>query len=286
MRLTFTILSLTACVTARHNGFLKSKHHLQPDIVAQTLIRVQDEWQSQALMFAECDATRGTEDCMKSSKAFEQSCATVVGAVVKASDGDRAIVKEYFGDVCAESVLRGWQKDVCFNLASTVTHAMSADEYTNRQDFDLSNACHKFWTRFSTEERERMEKERSEREAEEKRQAEAKAEKERAEKEEAARKEKQRRELEAAEQKRKEAEEAKRREEEAKKIAQEAAAKKAEAEHAAAEAKKWMEEVKAVEEAKAKAKDAKESANKTQALKPANVTTLAVKTNTTEAVKK
>lgn len=221
---------------------------LQPEIVAHTLLKVEDEWRAQASSFAECNATLlagDSSDCNSASNAFLKSCSTVVEAVVKSSNGDRSHVQEYMGIVCGEVELSGWHQERCSELSQSVHDAMSDDNYENRENFNVAGLCSSFWSRFTVEEKARVDKERDEREA-----AEKKAEEERidAEKKAAA--------LAAEEQKRREKEEAEARAQEAKRQAEEAAAalkaKKDEAERQAEEAKHKMEEAQAAAEAAAK----------------------------------
>jgi len=252
MRTNFAF-SLVSAVAAKSSVFTKSKSFLasdlQPDVVAHTLLQVEDEWRAQAASFAECNLTlsEGTDmsECGSATSAFQKSCSTVVEAVVKASSGDRSHVKEYMGVVCGENELSGWHQERCSELASSVFDAMSDDNYENRENFNVANLCTGFWSRFTVEEKARVDEERAEREA-----AEKKAEEERVEAEKKAAA------LAAEEQKRREKEAAEERAQEAKRQAEEAAealkAKKEEAERQAEEARHKMEEAQAAAEAAAR----------------------------------
>merc|ERR1712151_801590 len=99
------------------------------------------------------------------SKAFEKSCGTVVSAVNQASSGDRVAVTEYMGDVCGQSVLAGWHKERCQSLALTISGAMTANNYENREDLDVSKLCKGYWSKFAAEEAARVAKERADEEA-------------------------------------------------------------------------------------------------------------------------
>lgn len=277
------LFSALACAAGsnifRSNSFLASD--LQPEVVAHTLVKVEDEWRAQAASFAECNATLsvGSEisECNSAPNAFQKSCFTVVSAVVKSSSGDRSHVKEYMGIVCGESELSGWHQERCQELSSSVFDAMSDDNYENRENFNVANLCTGFWSRFTVEERARVDQERAEREA-----AEKKAEEERVEAEKKAAAEA------AEEQKRREKEEAEIKAAEAKRQAEEAAAelkaKKEEAERQAEEAKHKMEEAQQAAEAAAKHhREALENA--TKAIKTYNAsarnTTITVVSNST-----
>lgn len=263
-------LLFSACASGstifRSNSFLASD--LQPEVVAHTLVRVEDEWRAQAASFEECNATLSVgsdiSECNSAPTAFQKSCSTVVSAVVKSSSGDRSHVKEYMGIVCGESELSGWHQERCQELSSSVFDAMSDDNYENRENFNVANLCTGFWSRFTVEERARVDQERTEREASEK-----KAEEERVEAEKKAAAEA------AEEQKRREKEEAEIKAAEAKRQADEAAAelkeKKEEAERQAEEAKHKMEEAqKAAEEAAKHHREALDNA--TKAIKTYNAT--------------
>lgn len=231
----------------RSQAFLATD--MQPQIVAHTLLRVEDEWRSQAAAFAECNATltdsSDATDCNGAPSSFQKSCSTVVSAVVQASSGDRQVVSEYMSDICGEAELSGWHQERCGELASAVHESMLDDNYENRENFNAGSLCAKFWSRFAAEEKTRVDQERAERAAEEK-----KAEDERVAAEKKAAEEA------AEEEKKREKDEAEAKAAEAKRQAEEAAAalkaKKEEAEKQAEEAKKKMEEAKlAAEEAAA-----------------------------------
>jgi len=253
MRASLICIVAPVVVAKSSSAFANSKRaflasDLQPEVVAHTLLKVEDEWRAQAASFAECNATLSTGDlseCNSATNAFQKSCFTVVEAVVKASNGDRSHVQEYMGIVCGETELSGWHQERCSELSQSVFAAMSDDNYENRESFNVANLCTGFWSRFTIEEKARVDQEREEREV-----AERKAEEERvdAEKKAAA--------LAAEEQKRLEKEEAEAKAQEAKRKAEEAAealkAKKEEAERQAEDAKHKMEEAQAAAEAAAK----------------------------------
>jgi hypothetical protein len=156
---------------------LRSQAQMQPEVVAQTFAKVEDTWRSEALAFAECNATQG-EDCSASTQRFVDSCATLVGAVVRASSGDRSVVREYMGDICAEPVLDGRRRLGCTKFATALTSAMDLDSFTNREGMKTQAMCASFWSRFSAEERVQFDKERAEREVEERKVAEERAQQE------------------------------------------------------------------------------------------------------------
>lgn len=157
-------------------GFLAAD--LRPDVAAHLLAGVENEWKSQATVFAECNSTQ--TDCGSAPASFMKSCGTVVGAVVKSSSGKKDSVVEYMNIVCQQVELAGWRQSRCGDLAATVTNAMGADDYQNRENFqtDTTKLCTTYWSRFASQEKERVEKERAEREAREAQEAAVRAEEE------------------------------------------------------------------------------------------------------------
>jgi flagellar biosynthesis GTPase FlhF len=178
---------------------------MRPDVVANTLAKIEEEWKKDADVFTECNST--TADCKGAPESFAKSCATVVSAVVQGSGGDRDVVKEYMNNVCSQKSLLGWRKARCSDFATEiVTRGMVADKYANRENLHPEKVCTRFWATFVDMERKReaeeakvraeQEKARAEQEkkdaiaaaeAKTKAEAEAKAEAERRAKEEALR---------------------------------------------------------------------------------------------------
>jgi len=215
-------------------------HGMQPELAAQTFVKVEEEWKAQAAVFAECN---GTDDgvCSRAQDAFQRSCATVVGALVQASTGNRANAQEYMDDVCSQRPLDEWHRQQCSKLATTLVSSMSVVDVENREKLDAAGVCGHFWQQFSASERLRLEKEKEEALAREKEEAERRA----AEEEARAKAEAERQ---AAEEEARKAEEEKRaREEEEEKRAREEEEKRAREE----EEKKRAREEQQIEEAKA-----------------------------------
>lgn len=262
-------------------GFLAAD--LRPDVAAHLLVNVEDEWQSQATVFAECNSTQ--TDCGNAPVSFTKSCGTVVGAVVKSSSGNKDSVVEYMNVVCQQSELQGWRQERCGELAAAVANAMGGDDYQNRESFQTETLCKTYWSSFATREKERVEKERAERQAQEAKEAAVRAEEAKKAADEAERLQK--------EQERKEAQE---KAEQAKQKAEEAAAdfakKKEEAERQAQEASEKVKAAKEAAELARKHRDEKMKAlnatatNGTASVEEHNATktnnaTIAVAANTT-----
>jgi len=214
---------------------------MQPDVVSRTLAHVESEWVAQIDSFAECNVTAAASpedalDCSVANKAFAKSCGTVAASVVSASSGDRAVVAEYMGYVCAQPTLEKWQRTYCQTFAERITSAMSADAYDNRERFEPSATCAGLWAQLSASEHARAiaeEKRRAQEEAAAQAEAAARA---KAEEEEAAAKAKAEAEAAAKEKADAEAAAAVARQEEEEKAAAESAEKAAAAAQPAAAA--------------------------------------------------
>jgi len=123
---------------------------MQPTMVATTLSKVESEWRSQALQFAECSAEANAGDCGAVAGSFKKSCGTVVSAIITASSGDRETVREYMAVVCDEPQLRGWKRGRCQNFAQAMLDTLTADSYQNREHPNLARPCAYLWTNMST----------------------------------------------------------------------------------------------------------------------------------------
>uniref|UniRef100_A0A7S0FWZ8 Uncharacterized protein n=1 Tax=Pyrodinium bahamense TaxID=73915 RepID=A0A7S0FWZ8_9DINO len=132
-------------------ALLQSGEAMQPEVVADLLAKVEDNWKSEAASYVYCNETTGGA-CSKEEQAFESSCSTIVGAVVQASSGDRAMVSEYLGDICTESVLQGWKHEHCQSFKQALVQSMSMDNYDNRQHLLVGNLCRGLWLNFLREE--------------------------------------------------------------------------------------------------------------------------------------
>merc|ERR1719162_2049360 len=119
-----------AAVLGGGRGFLGLRAEMQPEVVAKTLVSVEDEWKAQAAAFAECSAVAKEADqqdgeaCSTATNAFQKSCKTIVNTVVQASSGDRSAVQEYMNEVCGEKALDSWHQARCTFLSSSVVDSM------------------------------------------------------------------------------------------------------------------------------------------------------------------
>jgi len=183
--LALALLAAPAADAAILRGQALNAQQMQPQVVAMTLARVENDWKAEAGIFSmECNTTTGKGNCKESPAAFAKSCTTVVAAVVQGSGGDRRVAKEYMSNVCNQKQLVGWRKARCTDLASAIEGAMSVDNFFNRESFTSGKLCTSFWSKFVDEERKREEQEALERaqrekvEAEEAAKAKVKAEEE------------------------------------------------------------------------------------------------------------
>jgi len=152
----------------RSRSFLAADMAMQPELVAQSLAAVEEEWQTQASLFSECENIGSSSNTDKdsgsskvkendfdkvscdgaprASKAFSKSCGTLAQALVHGSSGNKDNVAELFSDVCSQDVLKGSHRAAtCSEFASTVGEAMSANSYANRNYIDYNQLCTGFW---------------------------------------------------------------------------------------------------------------------------------------------
>jgi len=141
--------------TNAHDSW-KSAGNMQPNVAANTLARVEAEWRSQSLQFAECNGEIGRHDCGAFQGSFQKSCDTVVHAIVTASSGDRNTVKEYMAVVCDEPQLLGWKREGCLSFAQAILSAMTADSYRNREHLSVGALCTGVWASMSSVESARV----------------------------------------------------------------------------------------------------------------------------------
>jgi len=153
-----TVAASTAHAAMLHGGsssFLTNEERMRPDVVANTLVKVEEDWRKEAA------ASTGAKEAPSS---FAKSCSTVVTAVIQGSGGDRDVAREYMGKVCSQKVLAGWHALRCTALADKITeHAMLADNYANRQNLNPMKVCSPFWSVFLETERNREAEEAKER---------------------------------------------------------------------------------------------------------------------------
>jgi len=172
--------SLAAGAVATDAVALRGGADMQPEVVARTLVSVEDEWKAQASVFLECsNATSGDSesvvDCAAAPKAFEKSCDTVVNSVVQGSSGDRYAVREYLDTVCSQSMMQNWHQTQCRSLAAAVNGKMTGDSYENRVNLNVKGLCTGFWSHFLQMEQQRVVQEQEQSKEEDAKAAAAKA---------------------------------------------------------------------------------------------------------------
>merc|ERR1719331_2091452 len=153
---------------------------MRPDVVAHTLVAVENGWMHDADEFAHCMG-ESSEDCSEFSHKFSKSCVQVVTGVVQGSTGDKDRTDEYMNDVCGQNSLKGWHKTTCLSLRSALAEKMTDSSFDNRESMDASKVCGVAWASLLETQKQVFAKELAERAAAEKR-----------EKEEAAREEEER----------------------------------------------------------------------------------------------
>mmetsp|Transcript_102118 Transcript_102118/g.288396 ORF Transcript_102118/g.288396 Transcript_102118/m.288396 type:complete len:311 (-) Transcript_102118:60-992(-) len=144
--------------------------HLRPEVAARTLLSVEDEWQAQATVFAECSNATSPDkalvvDCHQAPLAFGKSCDAVVQAVVQGSNGKSDAVQEYLDDVCGQMVLQGWHEDRCRSFSNAIENMMTQKSYENRMHLNVGSLCSGLWSQLLQEEEEHVKKKRADEEA-------------------------------------------------------------------------------------------------------------------------
>jgi len=156
--LTFALSAASAAALGafRSNVFLGSE--MRPDMVAQTLKKMEDEWKAQAHVSAECKTQSGLRVCDEASKAFHNSCSKVVRAVMLGSQGDSAKVSEYMTTVCSQKTISGWHRSVCGFVGQSMVAKMSANAADNRENHvaKADATCDGLWVRFVEEQTEQV----------------------------------------------------------------------------------------------------------------------------------
>eukprot|EP00927_Polykrikos_kofoidii_P009882 TRINITY_DN14149_c0_g1_i1.p1 TRINITY_DN14149_c0_g1~~TRINITY_DN14149_c0_g1_i1.p1 ORF type:complete len:273 (-),score=62.50 TRINITY_DN14149_c0_g1_i1:34-852(-) len=164
---TFAFVGVAAvAVSSRSNSFRGTAARrglvgMRPEVVARAFVSVEDEWQAQASIFADCNNTTEAArdemiDCHAAPAAFARSCGQIVHSTVSGSGGDHIVVREYLDDVCRQNVMNGWRAERCHGLADTIIGSMTADSFSNRMKFDSTSVCSRFWTQFLAGEQERV----------------------------------------------------------------------------------------------------------------------------------
>lgn len=235
------LLVAGATGAAFRGGFAGS---MQPDIAARSFAALEDKWAFEAKQLLLCRENNAT-DC-EDTEAFQRSCGVVAKAVIQGSSGDKRAVAEYMGTVCGQAALQGWKGEDCGSFAQSVDASMSADQYFNREELNVTSLCGTFWQKLVAHEGKRMEVEKAARAAEAAEEARRAAEEAKATAEKRAK--------EAEEEKKAQAEAARAKAEEAKKKAEEQREQADEAMRAVELEK--QEATKAAEEARAAVGDA------------------------------
>jgi len=139
---------------------------MNPEAVAHTLAAVEGKWLTEAVAFAQCNASDAAcqEDTMGE---FKKSCQTVVSAVIQSSNGDKSVVSEYLGDICEQPELHSWKKSFCGDFATALNGVLTDDNYVNRDDLPVDTICANFLKRGFLKEAAKEEVARAEKEKQE-----------------------------------------------------------------------------------------------------------------------
>jgi len=173
-----------------NGNFLGLGSDMRPDMVANTLVKVEDGWMKQATQFAKCMAEG--DDCESSSEAFSKSCSQVINGIVQGSAGDRERTAEYMADVCGQKALTGWHQATCLSLRKSLAEKMTDSQFDNRESMKTGKVCTEAWNVLVDEQKQLVAKEiadRKEAEAKAKEEEEKEAKEEQEAKEQAEKKE-------------------------------------------------------------------------------------------------
>jgi len=113
---------------------------MRPEVVSVLLSSVEAKWTQEAI-----NVLSNTTDESVAYDAMEASCKKVSSAVVQGSDGDRLRVIEYMNSVCSEPNAKSNVK-MCTAFGDSIQKFMIGDDVYNREQLDMSDFCHKFWT--------------------------------------------------------------------------------------------------------------------------------------------
>lgn len=171
LNLAALVTTATAYGGLRNNAFLGSG--MRPDVVAQTLVHVMDDWKAQAHV---CALPATQEGCKQASSAFDNSCGKIAHAIVQGSVGNVVDATEYMNDVCGQRSIFGWYQTGCASLKQAITGTMTTDVLHNREHFPVMDTCGHLWKSFLNEQKELHKKDIEEQEAQEKKEAELAAE--------------------------------------------------------------------------------------------------------------
>lgn len=149
---------------------------MRPDVVAHTLMRVEDGWMHQATKFAHCTAEGGEYSvCEQSEQSFSKSCVQVVNGIVQGSAGDRERTAEYMSDVCGQNALSGWHQATCLSLRKVLGEKMTQSAFDNRESLKTAKICEVAWSALVKEQKEEVVKELAWRKEQEKKEQEEEA---------------------------------------------------------------------------------------------------------------
>lgn len=115
---------------------------MRPEVVSSLLSSVEAKWTQEAVNVL---STQTAESV--AFAAMETSCVKVSSAVVQGSEGDRLRVIEYMKTVCNEPNAKS-NIEMCGNFANAMQEFMIGDNVYNREQLDMHDFCHKFWSTY------------------------------------------------------------------------------------------------------------------------------------------
>lgn len=112
---------------------------INPTVVSSMLADQEDDWVEHAVI----GLVGGAPEKQKAKSMMVASCSELVGSILKASEGEKDRVSEYFGDVCNASKKPGQ----CKEFQDSLLDFMTDDAERNRNELDESKFCTGFFAK-------------------------------------------------------------------------------------------------------------------------------------------
>merc|ERR1719215_2174376 len=144
---------MVTCVAASRSRTFLAQPESQSDLVAARLSVIEDDWQTQVAIFAQCeqgDKVANPKSCGKVEGLFAQSCTAISSAFVSGRGGDARAVTFFMDGVCASRVLDGWRRDTCMSLRGELLGAIATSQDGNLNSMGL---CQRVWAHLLDRER-------------------------------------------------------------------------------------------------------------------------------------
>jgi len=138
---------VTSVSAVRSRAFLAQPEESQSDLVATKLSVIEDDWQAQVSLFAQCeqgDKQANRESCNKIEGLFTQSCTAISTAFVSGQGGDSRAVTSFMDGVCAGKALDALRRDTCLSFRGELLAAIATSQDAKLNAMGL---CQHLWAR-------------------------------------------------------------------------------------------------------------------------------------------